>query len=116
MLISITGSVQMMKFPVFFIVIVLCLAACAPTIAPAGDFDAFTQALEERVPDWLARYNVPGAAIALVHDGEVAWVQGFGLADKAQNIPVTEETIFQVASVSKPVSAWGIMTLVEEGR
>jgi CubicO group peptidase (beta-lactamase class C family) len=110
------GLLAMMKTIAALIGLVVCLVACAPTIAPAGDFNAFTQALEQRVPGWLKQYNVPGAAIALVHNGEVAWAQGFGLADKAQNTPVTKETIFQVASVSKPVSAWGIMTLVEEGR
>jgi CubicO group peptidase (beta-lactamase class C family) len=49
-----------------------------------------------------------------VEQGEVVWSQGYGLASVDSDTPVTPDTVFQVASISKPVSAWGIMRLVEE--
>jgi CubicO group peptidase (beta-lactamase class C family) len=63
----------------------------------------------------LRRHNVPGASVAVVKNGEVAWARGYGLADPAQGLPVTPETVFDAASIAKPVTAWGIMKLVEDG-
>lgn len=77
---------------------------------------AFTQQLNEVVPSLLDGHHVPGAAIALVRHGEMVWVQGYGLADTETEVPVTTETVFRVASISKPVTAWGVMQLVEQGK
>ena len=82
----------------------------------AGDQSAFTNQLDQRIPQWLQRYEVPGAAVALVRNGEVVWSKGYGLADKARGVPVTPDTVFQVASISKSVTAWGVMRLVEKGQ
>lgn len=93
------------------------LAGCGlQPAAPAGDLASFTRHLDQRVPGLLGLYNVPGVSIALVHHGEVAWSQGYGMADEARNIPVTAGTVFKTASLSKAVTAWGIMRLVEQGR
>lgn len=57
--------------------------------------------------DRMARYGVPGAAIAVVDDGEVAWASGYGTAHAT--------TLFQAASISKAVAAVGVLALVEAG-
>jgi CubicO group peptidase (beta-lactamase class C family) len=85
-------------------------------VPPSSDVAAFTTSLENQVPAWMEQYRVPGLSIALVYGGEVIWAKGFGLADVDSATPVTSDTIFQVASVSKPVSAWGVMRLVEQNR
>lgn len=59
--------------------------------------------------------KVPGVAIALIQNGKVAWIQCIGLADVESKKPVTSQTIFNVGSISKMVSAWGIMQLTERG-
>jgi CubicO group peptidase (beta-lactamase class C family) len=64
----------------------------------------------------LKNTTIPGAAIALIHNGEVVWSQGFGLADEASLTPVTQDTLFQVASISKSLAAWGVLRLVEDGQ
>jgi CubicO group peptidase (beta-lactamase class C family) len=64
----------------------------------------------------LAASTVPGLAVALVRHGRVAWARGYGLADPAARAPVTAATRFQAASLSKPVTAWGVLRLVEQGR
>jgi CubicO group peptidase (beta-lactamase class C family) len=76
----------------------------------------FPEQLDEQVPGWLARYGVPGVAVAVVEHGEVAWARGYGWADAARGVRVTPDTVFQLASVSKPVAAWGVMRLVEANR
>lgn len=57
------------------------------------------------VEDALERSGVPGAAVAVVSDGEVVFADGFGVRDTATNELVDAETVFQVASMSKPLSA-----------
>jgi CubicO group peptidase (beta-lactamase class C family) len=80
------------------------------------DLSDLIQAIDSDLPLALDGYGMPGVAIAIIRDGEVAWVQGYGLADTERGAPVTPETVFQVASLSKTVAAWGVMHLVEEGR
>jgi CubicO group peptidase (beta-lactamase class C family) len=74
------------------------------------------RAVEEAARRSLAASTTPGMAVALVHRGRVAWAAGFGVADRATGRPVTAATRFQAASVSKPVTAWGVLRLVEQGR
>jgi CubicO group peptidase (beta-lactamase class C family) len=68
------------------------------------------------MPRLLDDNGIHGAALALVHRGEVAWSAGYGVADRSTGAPVTPDTAFGVASISKPVTAWGVMRLVEDGR
>ncbi|WP_051569307.1 serine hydrolase domain-containing protein [Alkaliphilus transvaalensis] len=79
------------------------------------EFKDFINKIEDEVPKKLQEYGIPGAAIAIIHNGEVSWIEGFGVMDKGTNEAVTSKTVFQVASISKTVSAWGIMKLVDEG-
>ena len=82
---------------------------------PAGNLSAFTRELDSRIPHILQDSRVPGATIALIQHGQVVWTKGYGLADVQQGTPVTPQTVFQAASISKTVTAWGVMKLVEDG-
>ncbi|RQG95645.1 serine hydrolase domain-containing protein [Natrarchaeobius oligotrophus] len=70
--------------------------------------------LDRRVPDLLDRYDVPGASIALVEDGEVTWSGAYGTADLAEERPTNENTPFRVQSITKSVTAWGVLKLVDQ--
>jgi CubicO group peptidase (beta-lactamase class C family) len=72
--------------------------------------------IESTLPATLDRYSVPGAAVALIREGEVVWEKGFGFADLSTHIPVTTETEFNVGSLSKTPTAWAIMQMVDEGK
>jgi CubicO group peptidase (beta-lactamase class C family) len=61
-------------------------------------------------------YKVPGVSIAFFDHGEIIWRRAYGLADVATNKPVTTETLFQGASISKPASAVAALHLVQEGK
>jgi CubicO group peptidase (beta-lactamase class C family) len=74
------------------------------------------RAVEDAARRALATSTTPGLAVALVHGGQVIWAAGYGLADPTTGRPVTAATRFQAASVSKPVTAWGVLRLVESGR
>jgi CubicO group peptidase (beta-lactamase class C family) len=64
--------------------------------------------------DRMKHYHVPGVSIAFIDRGQIIWARGFGLADVAANKPVTPDTLFQAASISKSVTALGALRLVQE--
>jgi CubicO group peptidase (beta-lactamase class C family) len=63
----------------------------------------------------IARGQIPGAAVALAHDGEVVYEGGFGYRDAARSLPVTPDTRFGLGSVTKSFPALAIMQLEEAG-
>ena len=60
--------------------------------------------------------KVPGLAAAVVKKDKVLWTGAYGWANREEKIPVTNDTFFQIASVSKPVTACAVMQLVEQGK
>lgn len=76
----------------------------------------FTYHLERLVPVLLDSADVPGAAVALLVHGELVSARGFGVADLGSGAPVTTRTVFNVGSISKPLTAWGVLRLAESGR
>jgi CubicO group peptidase (beta-lactamase class C family) len=84
---------------------------------PANSFDrvdAFIASLDERVPALLLRYAVPSAAVSVVHDGRTI-TRSWGVADLVTGRVPSDATLYNVASISKVVTAWGVMRLVEQG-
>ena len=64
----------------------------------------------------LERLHVPGISVAVIKDFKVEWAKGWGVADVKEGNPVTAETMFQVASMSKPVAAMASLRAVQEGK
>jgi len=60
--------------------------------------------------------KVPGISVAVGQDGKIIWSEGFGFADLDAKKPVTPQTLFRIGSVSKPLTAAGLMLLVEKGK
>ena len=77
------------------------------------NLDAFRLELAATLPVLLERFRIPGTAVAVIHDGEVVFREGFGFTSHSREIPITPGTVFNVASISKTVSAVGAMHLVE---
>ena len=69
--------------------------------------------LERIVPDLMKDGDVPGLSIALVRGGALVWHRGFGVKNAKTLEPVTEETVFEAASLGKPVFAYAVMKLVD---
>ncbi|MEM1124797.1 MAG: serine hydrolase domain-containing protein, partial [Bacteroidota bacterium] len=72
-------------------------------------------------PTWtiaerMNHYGVPGMSIAVIHDYKVAWTKTYGVTDKTTKEPVTENTLFQAASISKPIAAYAALSMVEDGQ
>jgi len=84
-----------------------------PGATPASDATALAEngmalaleTLPATITDIMQRSGVPGIAVAVVQGGETVFLEGFGVRDMTTGAPVTPETVFQIASISKPVSA-----------
>lgn len=72
-------------------------------------------ALLAEVPRLMAAFKVPGLAIAAVEGGRLAWSQGFGVLHAGRATPVQAGTVFEDASLSKPVFAYLVMQLADLG-
>ncbi|MGJ5816327.1 serine hydrolase [Paludibaculum fermentans] len=69
-----------------------------------------------KIAERMAHYKVPGVSVAVIHGGRVEWARGYGQRDAGSGAPVTAETLFQAASLSKGVAASVAMRLVEQGK
>ncbi|RJS22617.1 serine hydrolase [Corallococcus sp. H22C18031201] len=76
----------------------------------------FTQVLEREVPALMKEAHIQGAAVGLIVGGKLVYAKGFGFADHAGKVPVTPDTVFVAASLSKPIASWVTMRLAEQGR
>lgn len=91
---------------------VLLLLAAAASSACAQD-------AAKRIDDLFQRWSkldTPGAAVAVVRNGEVVFAKGYGAANLEYDIPIKPETVFHVASVSKQFTAMAIVLLEQDGK
>jgi CubicO group peptidase (beta-lactamase class C family) len=80
-----------------------------------ADWDKAIGAFEKQLPLLMQAHNVPGASLAMFRDTKVAWRRGFGVKDASSGAAVDVDTIFEAASMSKPVFAYAVRKLCEKG-
>src|SRR5262245_3893668 len=68
-----------------------------------------------RIQDRMRRWKVPGVVVAAIDGERVAWVRAYGVTEAGSNDPITEQTLFQAGSVSKPIAAMTALHLVQSG-
>jgi CubicO group peptidase (beta-lactamase class C family) len=71
--------------------------------------------MDREIESWMERHNVPGLAACIARGDEVVWRMGYGLANMSKRIPFTPDTPFQIASVSKTITATAVMQLRDRG-
>ncbi|MEM7115864.1 MAG: serine hydrolase domain-containing protein [Chloroflexota bacterium] len=74
------------------------------------------ETLDNYIQQRMEELNIHGLSFAIINDGQVVHHNSFGYANVEQNLPITDKTIFEGASMSKPVFAFFVMTFVEEGK
>jgi CubicO group peptidase (beta-lactamase class C family) len=115
------------------LVAALFLAACSRTVrAPERDVNARVARIEQgllpaarvhgrtytpaTIAERMRAHGVPAVSVAVINDGRIEWAKAYGFADVEARRPATTATLFQAASISKPVAAMGALRLVQEGR
>ena len=111
---------------VSFIANALCLwallASQQPATSPAARgaaqrplASAFPE-IERIFTSWVDRVRAPGAIMGVIVDGELVWVRAAGIADTTRRAPVTDNTVFRIASMTKSFTALAVLKLRDEGR
>jgi len=72
--------------------------------------------LDDAVLQSLEEHKVPSASIAVVRNGTVLLARGYGVADLERRTKATPDTLFQAASISKPVTAMAVLRMAQDGR
>jgi CubicO group peptidase (beta-lactamase class C family) len=96
------------------------LSCARQTSAPAPvdahpEWAARISELEKQIQASMRTRQVPGVSIAVIRDADIAWTGSFGVRDRASGVPVDAATVFSAQSMSKPVFAYCVMTLCEQG-
>lgn len=79
-------------------------------------FAAEQMGVPASIADRMKFYGVPGLSIAVIDGGRIVWAKGYGVADTRSGKPVRPTTLFQAASISKPISALGALLLAQSGK
>src|SRR5262245_56772089 len=111
---------QTLSFCAALLSLGLLAAGCdadKPPSQPSEDTYAEVKTeLRQLIDSGMAQHQIRGLSIALVDDQEVVWAQGFGFADQEAQRPATEETVYEIGSISKVFTATALMQQVERGR
>ncbi len=104
-----------------FVVACLVLAAAIALAVPEQELTAqeLTLAERERIDEIFARWNrvdSPGAALAVARGGEIFYKRGYGSANLEYGVPITPQTVFHVASVSKQFTTFATLLLEQDGK
>ncbi|MCD6050702.1 MAG: pbpE 1 [Verrucomicrobia bacterium] len=92
-------------------------ASAAPTLlAHAAESKHPLSSFDDEMESFMKARQVPGGSLAIVKDGKLIYARGYGLADREKNLPVQADSLFRIASISKPFTAVGILKLVEQGK
>jgi CubicO group peptidase (beta-lactamase class C family) len=87
-----------------------------PTSSAAGIQDERAERIGQVIRDMMRKEGIPGVSVAVIDRGQIVWAQGFGYRDIAKRLPVDTDTQFQAGSISKPVTALGVLRLKESGQ
>lgn len=77
---------------------------------------SLAEAFDREMEEFMKARAIPGGSLAVVKDRRLVYARGYGLADREKNWPVRADSLFRIASISKPFTAVAVMKLIEEGK
>ncbi len=126
---KIKKTIELFKSLIFFAFIISFVAGCSSN--DTDDVQSRIAAVERSliaavvntgsepvgmsISDRMQHFQVPGVSIAVINNGKIEWAKGYGATEADGTQEITTDTVFQAASVSKPVSVTGIMLLAQAG-
>ena len=115
----------MMRYCILFAFVVSVAACAEPKEWSVDDYIAAIEGPQETVEEDLDaltltelmdEFNVPGISVAVIRDFDIHWAKAYGVADIESGALADTETLFQAASISKPVAAMAVLKAVEDGK
>jgi len=103
------------RTPKVLLLILLMSAAICSQDSYAPQMVTPEESFLKVIPPLMAKWDIPGASVALARNGRIVMSQAYGLADIAGEVPVTRDSLFRIASVSKPITSAAILKLYEMG-
>ena len=91
------------------------LITCTLLAGDESQASAELKTVQSFIQKTLVEKDIPSLAVAVARNGEIIWEEAWGMADRENQIPATPHTMYSLASISKPITATGIMVLVEKG-
>ncbi len=91
-------------------------AIAQPALPCTGKTDPLCKPIDDLMVSFMTEHKLPGAALAIAKGDRLVYARGFGLADPDHETPVQPESLFRIASVSKPLTSAAILLLVEQGK
>ena len=73
-------------------------------------------AFDREVETFMKARGIPGGALAVVKDRRLVYARGYGLADRDRSLAVRPDSLFRIASLSKPITGVAVMKLIEDGK
>jgi CubicO group peptidase (beta-lactamase class C family) len=99
------------------ILLVACLLTASTVNAQSKNASEYTKHIDSFIDETLREKKIPGVAVGIVEDGRLVYARGFGVMKVGDTSkPVTAETLFHMASVTKPFVATAVMQLVEQDK
>jgi CubicO group peptidase (beta-lactamase class C family) len=108
--------VRRLFLPVSLLSLSASILTASQPAAPAGVNDAILSQIPQRMKQFIDQHTVAGTVTLVAHGDEVIEFDALGMADIEAGRPMRKDTIFQIMSMTKPVTAVGIMMLAEEGK
>lgn len=107
----------MRRLPTLWLVLFVLLPIADAPRAGAGELSPEKwELVRGAIRDAMRAQEIPGLSVALVVDRKLDRSEGFGLADVENGVPATEQTVYRLASISKPITAVALLQLVERGK
>ncbi|WP_291932615.1 serine hydrolase domain-containing protein [Limnohabitans sp.] len=98
------------------ILLAFAFVSCQAQAQGTGKSLPGSEPFDIAISEFISKWNVPGATLAVAKDGKLVLAKGYGISNKDTNAPVDEKTLFRMGSINKTLTAVMVMQLVEQGR
>jgi len=108
----------MKKTTLILIILSILIISCSEknrtvkNTIPSDRFENIKDSISKKIDNG----DIPSLSVAVLENGEIIWMEAYGYADKENKIKATPNTMYGIASISKPITATGIMKLFEDGK
>src|SRR5437868_5714980 len=75
-----------------------------------------SEAFDSEMEAYMSARKIPGGALAVTRDGRLVYARGYGWADRDKRISIQSDSLFRIASITKPITASAILALVDQGK